>query len=88
MRRVPRPGAPVSPDRIERALDGLAGIIADAGGRGRVYLPIFARLERELAEVRQMDGAMTAVLARAALVREDVGRRSRSCSISSKTPSA
>jgi len=57
---------PVTADRIERALDGLAGIIADAGDGGRVYLPMFARLERELAEMREGDAALAAVLERAA----------------------
>lgn len=69
MVRVPHPGAPVTAERIESALDGLAGIIADAGDGGRVYLPIFARLERELVEMREGDAAMAAVLARAARAR-------------------
>ena len=69
MARVPHPGAPVTAERIEAALDGLAGIIADTGDGGRVYLPIFARLERELAEMREGDAAMTAVLERAARTR-------------------
>lgn len=69
MPRVPHPGAPITAERINAALDGLASIIADAGEGGRVYLPIFARLERELAEMREGDAALAAVLARAARTR-------------------
>ena len=52
--------ATVTAERIERALDGLAGIIAAAGEAGRAYLPIFARLERELVAVRADDATMSA----------------------------
>lgn len=47
---LPRPAnAPVSRERIERALCFVAAIVAEPGGE--VYLPIFGRLERELAEL-------------------------------------
>ena len=58
--------ATVTAERIEKALDGLAGIIAAAGEAGRVYLPLYARLERELAAMREEDATMAAALARAA----------------------
>lgn len=61
--------ATVTADRIERALDGLARIIAAAGEAGRAYLPIFARLERELAAMREEDATLAAALARAARTR-------------------
>ncbi len=57
--------ATVTAERIERALDGLAGIIAAAGEAGRTFLPIFARLERDLADMRADDATMAAALARA-----------------------
>lgn len=38
-----------SRERIERALRFVAGIVVEPGGE--VYLPIFERLERELADI-------------------------------------
>lgn len=67
--------ATITADRIERALDGLARIIAAAGEAGRAYLPIFVRLERELADMRADDATMTAALARAARTRGAPPRR-------------
>lgn len=65
--KQPRPRQPeaVTAARIERALDGLSRIMVDAGAAGRAYLPIYARLERELTEMRAADDAMAAVYARA-----------------------
>ncbi len=67
---------PVTAERIARALDGLARLMVDAGAEGRAYLPIFARLERELVAVRADDATMAAALARAARTREQPPRRS------------
>lgn len=64
MSRRPHRPEPVTAERIERALDGLARIMVDAGAAGRAYLPIFVRLERELADMRDADDAMAAVLDR------------------------
>ena len=44
-----RSDAPVSRERIECALRFVAAIVVEPGGE--VYLPIFERLERELAEI-------------------------------------
>jgi hypothetical protein len=71
MSRRPRQPEPVTAERIEKALDGLAQIMVDAGAAGRAYLPLFQRLERELAEMRAVDDAMAAVVARA---RRSTGR--------------
>ncbi|MCE1237064.1 MAG: hypothetical protein LWW93_11995 [Hyphomicrobiales bacterium] len=62
----PRQPEPVTAERIERALDGLARIMVDAGSEGGAYLPIYQRLERELAEMRADDDAMASAMARAA----------------------
>lgn len=64
-RRTPAPGDAVTPERIEKALDGLAKMMVDAGAAGRASLPLFQRLERELADMREADAAMAAVYARA-----------------------
>lgn len=58
--------APVTAERIERALDGLAGIIVARGAGGEVFLPIYRRLEDELARCRETDNLMRAVRDRAA----------------------
>ena len=71
MSRRPRQPEPVTAERIERALDGLARIMVEAGAEGRAYLPIYVRLERELAAMRDADDAMAAVVARA---RRSTGR--------------
>lgn len=65
MSRRPRQPEPVTVERIEHALDGLARLMVDAGAAGRAYLPIFVRLERDLADMRDADDAMAAVIARA-----------------------
>ena len=69
--------ATVTAERIEKALDGLAGIIAAAGEAGRAYLPIFARLERELVAARADDATMAAALARAARLRNYAANEAR-----------
>lgn len=50
--------------RLEQALDSLAALIADYGDRGRELLPIFQRLEKELADMRAEDALMASVHAR------------------------
>lgn len=67
--------ATVTAERIERALDGLARIMVDAGAAGRAFLPIYARLERELVAVRADDATMAAALVRAARTRAAPPRR-------------
>ena len=46
----------VSRERIERALEFVAMIVT--GPDGDVYLPIFARLERELAAIDERENAL------------------------------
>ena len=72
---MPSQPKPVTAERIEKALDGLAGIIAAAGEAGRVYLPIYVRLERDLADMREDDATMAAALARAKRARGSPPRR-------------
>lgn len=52
-------------ERLERALDILAGRIAAHGERGRILLPIYRRLEDELATLKAEDDTLSAALARA-----------------------
>lgn len=56
---------PVTPARIERALDTLANIMVRSGPEGRAYLPLFENLEQELAKLRAEEDAMSRVRARA-----------------------
>lgn len=55
---------PITVERIERWLDGVAVAIEMAGPNGGVYLPIYERLERELVTMRQRQASMTSVQAR------------------------
>ncbi|MER8408289.1 hypothetical protein NKH16_27080 [Mesorhizobium sp. M1307] len=52
---------PVTLDRIDRALDTLALAIHKAGNKGRAYLPIYERLEREKKKLIAEMGAMLRV---------------------------
>lgn len=56
--------APVTIERIERAMDEVALAIDMAGDRGVVYLPIYERLERELSKLQETQGTLNAVMAR------------------------
>lgn len=56
--------APVTVERIERAMDEVALAIDMAGDRGTVYLPIFERLERELQACRAKQTTLSSVRAR------------------------
>lgn len=48
-------------ERLERALDLLAAEIVDFGDRGRELLPMYRRLERELAAMKADNDLMTSV---------------------------
>lgn len=54
----------VSAADIERMLDRLAREIAAFGQRGRKLLPLYTRLETELATIRAEEDAMSRVLLR------------------------
>lgn len=56
--------APVTIERIERAMDEVARAIDMAGDRGITYLPIYERLERELQECRAKQTTLSSVRAR------------------------
>ncbi|MGV3573728.1 MAG: hypothetical protein ACO1O4_01180 [Devosia sp.] len=56
--------APVTIERIERAMDEVALAIDMAGDRGTIYLPIYERLERELQECRAKQTTLSSVRAR------------------------
>lgn len=56
---------PITAERIERALDRLAEIIVKLGDEGRKCLPIYKRLESELANARAQEDDMALVFARA-----------------------
>lgn len=51
-------------ERLERALDDLAVLIDDYGDRGRELLPIWQRLETELANMRAEADLMASVRSR------------------------
>lgn len=69
--------AALTPERLERALDILAGKIAAYGDLGRELLPVYQRLERELEAMRSEEDALAAVLRRAATRSSDqTGARS------------
>lgn len=51
----------ITTERIERALDRLAEIMVELGERGAHYLPIYERLEREIAERKALENKMAAV---------------------------
>lgn len=51
-----RPGQPMTTERIERALRDVAAIVAAPGGEA--YVPLFERLERELAERQSRQDAI------------------------------
>lgn len=56
----------VSAADIERAMDRLAREIVAFGPRGRKLLPLYERLENELAAIRAADDVMARVMARLA----------------------
>jgi len=58
-------GEPITVERIEWCLDRVAIAIAKAGDHGSVYLPIYRRLERELAALKEDSTSLSAALHRA-----------------------
>jgi len=69
-------GEPIMAARIERCLDRIAEIIATDRDGGRVYLPIYARLERELAEHRAAEDLLAAVHERVRRLQDRMAARS------------
>lgn len=56
---------PLTADRVERALDGLAEIMVKLGPEGRKCLPIYESIEKDLAVMRSAEDKMAAVRERA-----------------------
>lgn len=52
---------PVTAERIENALDTLARLMIDLGPEGERCIPIFERLEQELAAIKSGQDKMSAV---------------------------
>lgn len=61
-----KPGAPLTVERVERALDKLAEIIVFLGDDGVNVLPIYERLETELEPMKRFEAKMDEIRARAA----------------------
>lgn len=59
-------GAPLTVERVERALDKLAEIIVFLGEEGANVLPLYERLEMELEPMQQLETKMGEIRARAA----------------------
>lgn len=57
---------PVTRQQIEDGLDRLSEIIVAIGKDGHKLLPIYKRLESELAKLKEQDTDMSAIFARAA----------------------
>ncbi|QSY95916.1 hypothetical protein J2J97_08400 [Rhizobium bangladeshense] len=62
--RGPGPDAPITIQRLEDALDRLAEAIVFMGDDGMKFLPIFRRVENELAELKRRHEEMAAILER------------------------
>lgn len=56
--------APVTIERIERALDEIALAIHMAGDQGAAYIPLYDRLEREMADRRSKLDTLASARAR------------------------
>lgn len=74
-RSIPDHIAPTA-ENIERGLNDLAQIILAWGEEGAVFLPIYRRLEEELAALRVPDLLMDAVRDRAARSQAQTAERS------------
>lgn len=61
----PRVSKPVTPQRIERALDTVARWIVIMGKRGEELLPLYDRLEDELRAVRAKEDRLESIRRRA-----------------------
>jgi len=55
----------ITADLVEKCLDGLAVIMMNAGERGKNFLPIYQRLEDELAAMRKAEDTMSKARLRA-----------------------
>ncbi len=67
---------PLTAARLERALDSLAEKIIGYGDRGRELLPLYNRLETELAAMKAEDALMASVRARVTLSKDRTAGRS------------
>ena len=67
---------PITAARLERCLDRIAEIITADRDGGRVYLPIYARLECELAEHHAAEELMAAAQQRVRRLRDRMIARS------------
>lgn len=70
-----RPMPPITAERIETYLDLVARLMNKAGRDAELYLPIWRRLELELAKRREADALLAA--ARARLAARDRGKPSQ-----------
>ncbi len=61
---------PITPERIEAALDHLAEIMVAFGDAGAIYIPLYERLERELVAARATEAKMAAIHEHAKRVKE------------------
>lgn len=66
---------PITVARIEAACDRVAIAIAKAGADGAAYLPIYQRLEYELAAAKEREGALASALSRVARLASDSPKR-------------
>lgn len=58
----------ITPERIERALDGLAGVIVAHGREGEELLPLYERLEAMLVASQLRETRIASVRSRASTV--------------------
>ncbi len=66
MARAAKLDEPLTVQRVERALDKLAETIVFLGDDGQKLLPLYDRLEKELAALKSSDSRMDEIRARAA----------------------
>ena len=66
MARAAKLDEPLTVQRVERALDKLAETIVFLGDDGQKLLPLYDRLEQELAALKSSDSRMDEIRARAA----------------------
>ncbi len=78
MSRANKSDEPETAARIERALDKLAEIIVLLGDDGVNVVPIYERLEKELAALKSSGSRMDEIRARAA--RSKLRRQHKDCS--------
>ncbi|HEV2502369.1 MAG TPA: hypothetical protein VGV39_04805 [Mesorhizobium sp.] len=70
-------GKPITAQRIEDAMDLLAECLVNLGTKeAEIYLPIYQRLERELAAYRQLEDTKLAVFERARRLQDRTSARS------------